>query len=232
MTSSPGGHQLKLTQMVNKSILAVLPVPDLLRRKAQSLALLDAIMSSDWQYRYYSFNSKWGDDDEMMASMTDGCGDNFFILFNQHGAILKGFDHESIISPWARDDRSLWPGLFDGVPPQFAPFLTEPAFDIPNTTFCVWRLNADNRWQIGVTSSPDSLDGSDGAEELLSIFVRGPESYKEFARDYYEKELPLESIESVYRHEPVTEELVSLLNQEVVLSDLRKEIKEIGYPAY
>lgn len=211
--------------------MAALPDPDTLRRKAQSLAVLDAIMSPDWQYRYYSFNSKW-DADEMMASMTDSCGDNFFILFNQQGAILKGFDHESFMSPWARDDRSLWPQMFDGVPPQFAQFLTEPAFDIPNTTFCMWRLNADDRWQAGVINFPDDKEGSDGSEDLLSIFVGGPESYKEFARNYYEKELPLEGIEKIYRHEPVTEELVMLLNPEVAFSDLKKEIEEIGYPSF
>jgi len=215
--------------MVKKSILMALPDPDTLRRKAQSLAVLDAIMSPDWQYRYYSFNSKWGDK-AMMASMTDGCGDNFFILFNEDGAILKGFDHESSMSPWAREDQSLWPGLFDGVPPQFAQFLTEPAFDIPNTTFCIWRLNDENRWRIGAITFPDGEDGGDGSQELLSIFVGGPESYREFARDYYEKEVPLESLERVYRHEPLTVKLVSLLNPEVAFSSLKKEMEEIGYP--
>jgi len=187
-------------------------------------------MSPDWQYRYYSFNSKW-DKGEMMASMTDGCGNNFFILFNQYGAILKGFDHESFMSPWARDDKSLWPGLFDGVPAQFAQFITEPAFDIPNTTFCMWRLNADNCWQMGAISFPGQGGGSDGSEEFLSMFVGGPESYEEFARDYYEKEVPLESIERIYRHETLTEELVKSLNPDVAFSDLKKETKEIGYPS-
>ncbi len=216
--------------MVKKSKLTALPSPDALRRIAQTLAILDAIMISDWQYRYYSFNSKWGDD-EMMASMSDGCGNNFFILFNQHGAILKGFDHESFLSPWARDDNSLWPGIFEGVPPQFAQFLTEPAFDIPNTTFCMWRLNTDHAWQTGLINFPENEDGSDGSEELLSLFIGGSESYQEFARDYYEKELSLEFVEKVYRHEQLTEELVRSLNPEVALSSLKKEIDEIGYSA-
>jgi hypothetical protein len=217
--------------MVKKSKLVALANPDALRRKAQSLAMLDAVMSPDWQYRYYSFNSKWGDD-EMMASMTDGCGDNLFILFNRSGAILKGFDHESFMSPWAREDNSLWPKIFEGVPPEFNQFLHEPAFDIPNTTFCLWRLQTASTWQTGLIDFPDNNDGSDGSEELLALFVGGPESYQEFARDYYEKELSLESLERVYRHEALTEELVHSLNPGVSLSDLNHEIEEIGYPSH
>jgi hypothetical protein len=66
-------------------------------RQARAL-MLEAIMSPDWEYRYYSFDSKWGLD-EMMASMRNGQGDDFFILFNNNGAIIKGFDHESTMSP-------------------------------------------------------------------------------------------------------------------------------------
>jgi hypothetical protein len=127
----------KLSPMVMKSTLSILPDVVTLRRKAQSLALLDAIMSPNWQYRYYSFNSKWGTD-EMMASRKNGSGDELYILFSPFGAILKGFDHESLMSPWTREDQSLWPQVFDGVPMVFKHFLGEPAFDIPNTTFCVW----------------------------------------------------------------------------------------------
>lgn len=84
-----------------KKTLLQLPDVDALRQKTQSLAVLDAILSPDWQYQYYSCNSKW-DVDEMMASRKNGCGDELCILFNRSGAILKGFDHESCMSPWAR----------------------------------------------------------------------------------------------------------------------------------
>lgn len=166
----------------------------------------------------------------MMASMTDGCGDNFFVLFNTHGAIAKGFDHESFMSPWGRSDQSLWPGMFKDVPSEFAQFMTEPAFDIPNTTFCIWRKHGDDAWRTGVTEFPDNEDGGDGSEELLSIFVGGPEAYAEFARTYYEKELPIDSVDRVYRHEKLTDELIRRLNPTSSVSDLEKELPEIGYP--
>ena len=55
--------------------------PDLLpsiqevRRIAQSLAMLDAILSPEWDDRYHSFNSAWGLNEEM-ASMRNGSGDD------------------------------------------------------------------------------------------------------------------------------------------------------------
>jgi hypothetical protein len=214
---------------VKQSTLTTLPDPVALQRKAQTLAVLDAIMSPDWQYRYYSFNSKWAKD-EMMASMTDGCGDNFFILFNPHGAILKGFDHESFMSPWARDDRSLWLGMFTSVPSQFSEFLTEPAFDIPNTTFCGWRLHTESTWQSGVSDFPDGDEGADGSEELLSIFVGGAETYRKFAQDYYEKELPLKQLELVYDYQLLSEGLVKQLNPHTSLLELEKDLEEIADP--
>ena len=80
--------------MATENRLKTLPDIDRLKALCQSLAMLDAIMSPDWEYRYYSFDSKWGLN-EMMASMRNGQGDDFFILFNNNGAIIKGFDHES-----------------------------------------------------------------------------------------------------------------------------------------
>ena len=138
-----GSREIDCRTMVMKSTLSALPDVITLRRKAQSLAVLDAIMSPDWQYRYYSFNSQW-DADEMMASRKNGSGDELYVLFNPTGAILKSFDHESFMSPWAREDESLWPHIFAQVPADFQAFLKEPAFDIPNTTFCVWRRNEES----------------------------------------------------------------------------------------
>src|ERR1044072_267162 len=105
--------------MVTKKRLATLPNIDALKNLCQSLAMLDAIMSSDRDYRYYSFDSKWGKG-EMMATMRDGSGDEYFILFNSAGAIIKGFAHESPMSPYANESRKVWPGVLDDVPAEFS----------------------------------------------------------------------------------------------------------------
>jgi hypothetical protein len=88
--------------MVQKQRLASFPDVESLKRLSQSLAMLDAILSPDWEFRYYSFNSKWNAG-EMMASMRNGSGDDYFILFNSSGAIIKGFAHESPMSPFVNE---------------------------------------------------------------------------------------------------------------------------------
>src|SRR5512146_81173 len=111
-------------------------LPDIpsFRRLTRALAMLDAIMSPEWETRYYSFNSRWGDG-EMMASMRNGSGDQWFALLCPAGVALHGLAHEA---PGFRPGTP-WPGIFDALPPELHDnFLREPAFETENSTFCVW----------------------------------------------------------------------------------------------
>ena len=52
-------------------------------RVAQSIAVLDAILSPEWEYRFFSFNAAWDSTKrERMASMRDGSGDDYFAVFS------------------------------------------------------------------------------------------------------------------------------------------------------
>jgi hypothetical protein len=209
--------------------LKILPDVDRLRALLQSVAMLDAILSPDeWEYRYYSFNSQWSKR-EQMGSMRNGCGDDFFALFNSSGCFLKGFAHESQMSPYGRQPKVIWPGVLDSVPSAFAAALKEPAFSMEDTTFCVWRLYSDEAWQRGRIEFPRGAD-PDGSQTLLVILDGKPKTYKAWAEDYYERRVNLAVVKQVYAHEPLTEELVQQLNADVTLKELAGDIKEIGYP--
>jgi hypothetical protein len=203
-----------------------LPGIDELRRLCQSLAMLDAVLMPEWEYRYYSFNSRWSRG-QQMASMRDGCGNEWFILFGRHGAAMKGFDHES---PMAHPDRCPWPGVLDGVPKAFASFLKEPAFSMQDTTFCVWRRYGDRAWSVGAIDFPPGAD-PDGSAWLLAILDGRPQTYRRWAEGYYERDVPLKWVRAVYEHRPLTEALVRGLNPELALAELREDGEEIGYPA-
>ncbi|WP_164462931.1 hypothetical protein [Burkholderia lata] len=71
-------------------------LPDIagLMRLTQSLAILDAVLSQEWEYRYYSFNHAWADG-EKMASMRNGSGDQWFAIFSAAGAALHGVLREA-----------------------------------------------------------------------------------------------------------------------------------------
>lgn len=187
--------------------------------------MLDAILSADWESRCYSFNSKWADG-ELMASMRDGSGDQWFAIFTEDGVALHGLAHES---PMYRQG-SPWPGIWDSLPSAFASFRVEPAFDTENSTFCIWRLQSDSAWQRGQVDFLDGIDDPDGSAELLSILDGFPETYRAWASAYFECELPVEAVAAIYEHTPLTTELVRALNINASLKVLQSDIAEIGYP--
>ncbi len=221
--------------MISTRDLSGLPDVDGLKRLLQSMAMLDAILSPEWQYRYYSFNSKWSRG-EQMGSMRDGCGDDFFALFNKHGCFLKGFDHEAMMSPYGQKPKRVWPGVLDAVPEEFADELKQPAFSMEDTTFCIWRRYSDSGWQRGIIDFPTERPDPDGSQSLLSPLDGKPETYLAWATDYYEldedddRSLTLDAVQHVYAHRPLTAALVKSINGEVTLKELAGDITEIGYP--
>lgn len=190
--------------------------------------MLDAILSPEWNSRFDSFNHRW-DEHSVLASMRNGSGDHFFVLFNTFGAIIKGFAHESLMSPYQVQPPHTWPGVLDDVPTEFAGFLSEPAFSIEDTTFCLWRTFSDSSWHRGDIEFPDSQN-LDGSRELLLMFDGKARTYRDWAEDYYEQPVDLEVVSLVYGHHPLSGDIVRELNPELTLDDLTKDAQEIGYP--
>src|SRR6185295_5374239 len=97
--------------------LALLPDVDRLRAILQSMALLDAILSPEWESRYYSFDAHWSEDGQM-GSMRNGEGDEFFCHFDEKGCFLKGFVHEAHMTPYRCAPKKPWPGILTSVPAE------------------------------------------------------------------------------------------------------------------
>ncbi|MEA9566266.1 hypothetical protein [Xanthomonas sp. WHRI 8932A] len=193
------------------------PIPEL-RRVTQSLAMLDAILSPEWDCRYHSFNSAWAAEAEM-ASMRNGSGDEWFLLLDQTGAAIKGFAHEvaggSIIPQEIRAQ----------VPAEFSSFLNEPAFSMQHATFCYWRRAEDSAWSKVLGSLDD-----DGADEMLWLLVSGPSGYKEWAEDYFEVPVALDAVKALFAHQPLSEAIILRINPEADIDFTCEQAREIGYP--
>lgn len=215
--------------MISTRDLSLLPDLDGLRRTLQSMAMLDAILCAEWQFRYYSFNAAWAAG-EQMGSMRNGSGDDFFAHFSPAGCWLKGFAHEYPMTPYRTNPKRVWPGVLAAVPDEFAACLREPAFSVEDVTFCIWRRYGDRSWQIGSVEFPADHPDPDGSEFLLSDLDGRPESYQAWATDYYEREVSLAAVKHVYRHRPLTPEVVSQLTPVLSLADLMVDIDEIAYP--
>tara|TARA_R110002096_G_scaffold13623_2_gene48002 strand:- start:7294 stop:7905 length:612 start_codon:yes stop_codon:yes gene_type:complete len=202
----------------------MIEIPNLpkLKRIAQSLATLDLINEPEWQYRYYSYNSRWSDT-EQMASMRNGCGDEWFLLFDSDGnAGLKGLAHEAP----AALDKGLSERLQAGVPVQLAGFAEEPAFRWDSTSFCFWWLKSEEVWIE--PSEQEELET--GANALLSILSSGASGYQEFACEYFERDLDVSVIDRIFEHEPLTPSLASEINPDASMPQILDDLKEIRYP--
>jgi hypothetical protein len=215
--------------MISTRDLSLLPDVDGLRLTLQSMAMLDAIVSPEWQFRYYSFNAAWGTS-EQMGSMRNGNGDHSFAHFGPAGCWLKGFAHEYPMTPYREAPPRVWPGILDAVPTEFAACLREPAFSVEDVTFCIWRRYGDRAWRVGLIEFPAGHPDPDGSEFLLSPLDGRPRTYREWAADYYEREVGLSAVEHVYQHRPLTAEVVMQLNPEARLEELAADASEIGYP--
>ena len=202
-----------------------LPYIETLRRLTKSLAMLDAIISPEWDYRYYSYNANWGRSEEM-ASMRDGSGDEWFLLFHSHGAALKGFAHE-LSNAYGGDFAKR---IRQTVPSEFTSFLNEPSFGMDLATFCLWRLRTDGNWSVVTDGDGTGPIVDDGSAELLELLDGQPETYRAWAADYFEREIDLSAIRMIYSHQTLDESLVKTLNPDLSLMDVLADAKEIGYP--
>lgn len=202
-----------------------LPSIETLRLLTKSLAMLDAIVCPEWEYRYYSFNSQWGSGEEM-ASMRNGSGDDWFLLFDPVGAALKGCAHDYPLA----SDKSFPAIIQKRVPAEFSSFLHEAAFSMEFATFCLWRRHGDAAWSVVLPADGRVSPAEDGSAGLISILDGRAESYRCWAEDYYERRIPIAAVEAVYRHRALDPELVAALNPDLTLSNLAADATEIGYP--
>ena len=201
-----------------------------LKKRTQSLAVLDAILEREWELRYYSFDGHWNKD-EKLASMRNGQGSFYFILFNSFGAIVKGFDRSSWLGKYNLEHGHPWPGVIDQVPHVFVKFIQEPAFYINQATFCVWRKSEDISWTKGPLSLPAEDDDPDGSKNLLNILDGNSRTFQEWAEYYHERTIPLDVIEAIYQHQPITDGLIMDLDvRDKNISELSADLAEIGYP--
>jgi len=181
-----------------------------LRKKLKSLALLDAIIEQEWQYRYFSYNSKWTDTEEM-GSLRDGCGGEWFLWISGSLAGYKCFSPEDGLMHDLQEAKSKAPG-------GYMEFISEPAFAMDSAT-CIWYLDGSDwvkygkpiNWLIGI--------------EVAANWM--PSDYHAWATEYYEREIDLPSIERIFNGE-FSEEIAKKLNPEVEFNELLSELPEIG----
>lgn len=188
-----------------------LPSIEEVKQIAQGLALIDAIIMPQWESRYFSFNCNWdGQGEEMMASMKNGEGAEYFIHFTCEGVVGKVLYENPLSNPREH---------LDVVPEKFRAFKNEPAFSNNNASLFFWREANHNSWQ----ASPDKLK----QYPLLGFLQGGAAAYKKFAENYYERKINIKVVEKIFETLTVTTEQLAVLNSEIGLDDLEEDLQEI-----
>jgi hypothetical protein len=207
--------------MISTSDFSQLPDVASLKSLAKALAVLDAINSQEFEYRYYSYNAEWAEREEVLE-MTDGEGDQMLILFRPEGCVINGYLDGMEQPDKAQVTRGL-PGFFDDF------IFGEPVNSI-GTTFCLW-YTPEHGWQTGVVENED-----DGSEELLFMLDGNPETYAEWADEYYGEEterspMDVEAVAKIYRGETLTKAIVlGIVDELEDWQQLEVDLQAIGYP--
>lgn len=159
--------------------------PDQLQKAWRCAAECDSsITSKDW-LRAFWYEPNWTEG-VAMAKYDNGAGDNVVAFFKEDGrTVIKGFDHESEVSPHAREEYGIWPGIYDAMPSNLLSLVSDEAAEYEDVTFCCWSEDGKS-WKTGKTVIPEDID--DGSAWLLDMIQMNAEQFIEWARSYYEKD--------------------------------------------
>jgi hypothetical protein len=222
------GQRARELHVTSTRDLSELPDIESLRRRLQQMAALSAIFAGEDAEPTFEFHPDWNKS-EQMGAIKNGSGDELFVHFTPRGCFIKGFAHESVMSPHRSKPPAPWPGLFASVPQEFQSSLEEPAFDIPATTFVIWRLASGDDWQTDQIDYPDHYYG-DGSSDLLAPLVQSADEFAEWLQDNYEADVNLGVVEHVFAHLTLTSGKLAQLAPSASMASLRQAVEATGYP--
>jgi hypothetical protein len=210
-----------------------LPGIDELKDILVSQAALDIIMIED-KNRYFRLvnyyrNTSNGID---IVKIDNGQGDHVYIVFADEGAIIKGYAHESIMSPYANYEVRIVEGIYDDVPSELM-ILLDDSEEFQDVTFCIWRKQTDTFWSKGDIAFPaDYKDGDDGEYYLLKYILLDAKSWLEWAKTFYKDRadnINPEDIKKVYEQQHITKDILKSINPDSDFEEVSRELNRIGY---
>jgi len=192
--------------------LVTLKDPQELERICKGLAALDAIVCEDRESRAYSFDAAWSVKKKLrLASMRNGSGDDWFLVFATGGAFFKSFWHEY---PRGKPEE-----IYEGLGASLEPQLREPAFSMDAVTFGGFFDGA--KWTL--RGNPKPLAGE------LPLLDADAAAYCAYARAVFEVDLPEAVVAHVLAGKSLDTKLVARLSDQRTLAELKADLAEIGY---
>ncbi|WP_417761483.1 hypothetical protein [Shewanella sp.] len=164
---------MELDTLSNKQLIAAL----------KACATLDIALCEEAHIRSFAYQADWQPGIDI-ATYDNGGGDNLLIIIKGDAILIKGFDHESEVSPYAQEEYGIWPGIYDGAPAELLAMLDNDAFERDDVTFCFWRTTNTGTWQQGPVEFPNNED--DGSNWLLAAIRTTAKEFIDYATYYYQ----------------------------------------------
>lgn len=204
--------------------LSAFPQPKDLLKRLVFYSIMDAIMNADTEddASVYRCHTDWNAG-VALFTIDDGGGDHFHILFSENGCLVKGFGHESALSPYNYEEGE-YPDyrLYANAPPEFLEYLDDEALEKDLVTFCAWHTG--NGWQAQKLNVPNDWD--DGSDDFLE-YVSALDEYIPWLNAYYEKDFAAETVTELYNGGALNEETVAALNPDADVDAVMFAIGEI-----
>lgn len=179
----------------------------------QRIALIEAILCPEREYRYYHYDAHWYPG-QHMASMRDGEGREWFALIDVHGIAIT-----------ARAQAPADPTVYQDLPAYWRGdnFLNEPSFSTAEGNYCAWKSDSDPAWQSRYPIANEA--------ELAAMFLTlhgNAETYSDFAADYHERDINRAAVRHILSSAPFNPDDALALNPDLDPDDLQAELHDIG----
>lgn len=167
--------------------------PKDLLRSCRRVAAIDGLLSPNaGRYRFEGDPKDHG-----VFRFDNGCGDHLFVLFSPDGTVIKGFDHESPLSPYNRALIQPRRGMYGEMPPKlFQRLKSDPSLEWESVTFCFWRAARDTDWWEGEVEKSKAED--DGSRGLLPMLCTEPKAFQRYAEEFMDLDLDVGTLKRLY----------------------------------
>lgn len=207
-----------------------LPEPAELERRWRIISVIFAAADAE----RFIYEKSYKDTETRVGIFENGGGDSAGVFFTDNGAFIRVFDHESEMSPYEKG--KLWPGLIDGLPEQFKPYLSAAVFsdepEFPAMTLALW--NTGDGWQHGKPQLKPNGEEPEATDWMFRILLEDYERSKltDFINGVTGSDLTEDAIGSFLNEELITREQVQALSADDEHFELiRQAIEETSYPA-
>lgn len=208
-----------------------MPNKEKLRSHLVSLCALEIISSNEDSERLHKFvkRSELGE----LFHLDAAAGDNLYLLFSKDGIIVRGFDHESELSPYNKESFEPVKGIYENAPAALLDSLRKMIIyeeDFDEVTFCAWNLVDSTNWFMGKPES-NRKDSGIWLGDLEQERLLSPKDWcVEVGAQVFGLDIHEDIVEDIFNHQPIEPKTISQLNPDRNVNSALADLISLQYP--